>query len=129
MEGNRRISIIVGAFVLLGLAALALTILSLSSQQGVFRDRYRLVAYFDNSADNPQNPSSPPKAIKWGEKSTDEMLGTFYLEAELRLVNDLVFGKRFTEFAEWATPSYAKDPGGFRALPGMPTVPVQRLSP
>lgn len=48
MEGNRRISIIVGAFVLLGLAALALTILSLSSQQGVFRDRYRLVAYFEN---------------------------------------------------------------------------------
>ena len=48
MDGNRRISIIVGAFVIAGLAALALTILSLSSQQGVFRDRYRLVAYFEN---------------------------------------------------------------------------------
>ena len=48
MEGNRRIAIVVGAFVLAGLAALALTILSLSSQQGVFRDRYRLVAYFEN---------------------------------------------------------------------------------
>ncbi len=48
MEGSRRISIIVGAFVLAALAALALTILSLSSQQGVFRDRYRLVAYFEN---------------------------------------------------------------------------------
>lgn len=48
MEGSRRVSIIVGAFVLAALAALALTILSLSSQQGVFRDRYRLVAYFEN---------------------------------------------------------------------------------
>jgi phospholipid/cholesterol/gamma-HCH transport system substrate-binding protein len=48
MEGSRRVSVIVGAFVLAALAALALTILSLSSQQGVFRDRYRLVAYFEN---------------------------------------------------------------------------------
>jgi phospholipid/cholesterol/gamma-HCH transport system substrate-binding protein len=48
MESSRRISIVVGAFVLAALAALALTILSLSSQQGVFRDRYRLVAYFEN---------------------------------------------------------------------------------
>jgi len=48
MEGNRRVAIVVGAFVLAGLAALALTILSLSSQQGVFRQRYRLVAYFEN---------------------------------------------------------------------------------
>jgi len=50
MEGSRRVSIIVGAFVLAALAALAITILSLSSQQGVFRDRYRLVAYFENVA-------------------------------------------------------------------------------
>lgn len=48
MEGSRRISIIVGAFVIAALAALAITILSLSSQQGVFRDRYRLIAYFEN---------------------------------------------------------------------------------
>ena len=48
MEGSRRVSIAVGAFVLAALAALALTILSLSSQQGVFRARYRLVAYFEN---------------------------------------------------------------------------------
>ena len=48
MEGNRRIAIVVGVFVLAGLAALALTILSLSSQQGVFRQRYRLVAHFEN---------------------------------------------------------------------------------
>ena len=28
---------------------------------------------FDNSADNPNNPNDPPKRIKWGEQSTDEM--------------------------------------------------------
>jgi phospholipid/cholesterol/gamma-HCH transport system substrate-binding protein len=48
MEGSRRISIAVGAFVLAAIAALAITILSLSSQQGVFRQRYRLTAYFEN---------------------------------------------------------------------------------
>src|SRR5262249_45514755 len=28
---------------------------------------------YDNSADNPRNPSSPPKRVIWGEKTTDEM--------------------------------------------------------
>jgi phospholipid/cholesterol/gamma-HCH transport system substrate-binding protein len=48
MEGNRRLALIVGAFVLVSLAALAVAILSLSSQQGVWRDRYRVVAYWEN---------------------------------------------------------------------------------
>lgn len=48
MPDNRRLSLVVGAFVLAALAALALAILSLSSQQGVWTDRYRLVAYYDN---------------------------------------------------------------------------------
>jgi len=43
-----RLSLVVGAFVLASLIALAITILSLSSQQGVFADRYRLVGYFEN---------------------------------------------------------------------------------
>ena len=30
-------------------------------------------ATYDNSADNPNNPSSPPKAVNVGEKTTDEM--------------------------------------------------------
>lgn len=33
----------------------------------------KLDAYYDNSADNPRNPSSPPKLVKWGEQTTDEM--------------------------------------------------------
>lgn len=28
---------------------------------------------YDNSADNPENPHSPPRRIKWGRESTDEM--------------------------------------------------------
>lgn len=28
---------------------------------------------YDNSADNPENPFSPPRRITWGQKSTDEM--------------------------------------------------------
>ncbi len=28
---------------------------------------------YDNSADNPRNPSQPPRRVKWGEQSTDEM--------------------------------------------------------
>ena len=28
---------------------------------------------YDNSDDNPRNPSSPPKLVRWGEASTDEM--------------------------------------------------------
>jgi uncharacterized protein (TIGR03437 family) len=28
---------------------------------------------YDNSADNPRNPSSPPRRVTWGEQSTDEM--------------------------------------------------------
>ena len=28
---------------------------------------------YDNSADNPRNPSSPPKRVTWGEASTEEM--------------------------------------------------------
>ena len=33
----------------------------------------KLVAHFDNSADNPRNPNKPPRPIKWGEATTDEM--------------------------------------------------------
>jgi phospholipid/cholesterol/gamma-HCH transport system substrate-binding protein len=45
---DRRTSLIVGVFALAALGALALAILSLSSQEGVFGDRYRLVGYYEN---------------------------------------------------------------------------------
>lgn len=33
----------------------------------------RVTAYYDNSANNPENPNSPPKDVRWGERTTDEM--------------------------------------------------------
>ena len=32
-----------------------------------------VVAHYDNSAQNPRNPNTPPKLVKWGEATTDEM--------------------------------------------------------
>jgi len=34
-------------------------------------------AWYDNSSDNPRNPSNPPIAVGWGERTTDEMCLTF----------------------------------------------------
>jgi len=33
----------------------------------------RVVAHFDNSSDNPRNPTNPPVEVHWGEATTDEM--------------------------------------------------------
>jgi hypothetical protein len=35
--------------------------------------RIDLEARYDNSANNPLNPSTPPKTVTWGEQTTDEM--------------------------------------------------------
>lgn len=35
--------------------------------------RIDLLAHFDNSASNPSNPSDPPRDVRWGEQTTDEM--------------------------------------------------------
>ncbi len=35
----------------------------------------RLTAYYDNSAENPRNPNSPPIRVRYGAGSKDEMLG------------------------------------------------------
>ncbi|MBL8815535.1 MAG: redoxin domain-containing protein [Planctomyces sp.] len=36
-------------------------------------------AAFDNSSENPSNPSLPPQRVTWGEETTDEMLFCFFL--------------------------------------------------
>jgi hypothetical protein len=36
--------------------------------------KIEIVAVFDNSEDNPSNPSSPPREVRWGEETTDEMM-------------------------------------------------------
>jgi hypothetical protein len=35
--------------------------------------RVEMLAHFDNSAENPRNPSQPPIEVHWGEQTTDEM--------------------------------------------------------
>jgi len=35
--------------------------------------KLELVAHFDNSAGNPRNPNSPPRRVRFGEHTTDEM--------------------------------------------------------
>ncbi len=35
--------------------------------------RFRVEAVYDNSAENPNNPNDPPKEVKWGEGTNDEM--------------------------------------------------------
>jgi peroxiredoxin/mono/diheme cytochrome c family protein len=37
----------------------------------------RLEAFYDNSAENRNNPSDPPRWVKWGEQTTDEMCIAF----------------------------------------------------
>jgi len=39
--------------------------------------RLDLYASFDNSADNPYNPSEPPRRVRYGEETTDEMCFCF----------------------------------------------------
>jgi len=48
---------------------------------------FHLVWTFDNSASNPRNPWSPPRRMKWGELSTDEM-GVAFLEMGAKGLRD-----------------------------------------
>jgi phospholipid/cholesterol/gamma-HCH transport system substrate-binding protein len=48
MEDSRRLSLIVGAFVVATLAVIGFVLLSLGSGSGLLRPRYRLVTYFEN---------------------------------------------------------------------------------
>jgi peroxiredoxin len=46
--------------------------------RAVAGSRLEIVGVFDNSAANPLNPSSPPKDVREGEQTTDEMLYAFF---------------------------------------------------
>lgn len=41
--------------------------------------RIDLVSTYNNAADNPRNPSDPPRPVTWGEQTTDEMCLAFLL--------------------------------------------------
>jgi hypothetical protein len=76
--------------------------------------RLELSGRFDNSADNPLNPSSPPRAVHWGENTTDEMFGV-----ALRILPDgkeSALAYRHAGEAEKAANRLRLPPGGW-ALP------------
>ena len=52
-------------------------------------DRLEVVALYDNSADNPWNPNSPPIPVRWGDRTTDEMCLVF---AVFKVTNLCGFG-------------------------------------
>jgi Copper type II ascorbate-dependent monooxygenase, C-terminal domain len=41
-----------------------------------------VVAHYDNTADNPRNLNKPPKVVRWGEATTDEMCIGFIMIAK-----------------------------------------------
>lgn len=52
--------------------------------------RLELEAFYDNSAGNPSNPSTPPRDVSWGEGTRDEMCIAFLgvtVDAEARAVS------------------------------------------
>ncbi len=54
-------------------------------------DQLKITCIYDNSADNPNQPSSPPIEVSWGDATTDEMclvfLGTTFGSDTNRVVN------------------------------------------
>ena len=56
--------------------------------------RVDLVATFNNSAENPKNPNSPPKLVKFGENTTDEMAGVIFLVVDNAPASSAAAAKR-----------------------------------
>jgi hypothetical protein len=50
-------------------------------------------AIYDNSTDNPRNPNNPPKRVKWGEETNDEMF--------LMITQYTVDGEQKSARADW----------------------------
>ena len=57
--------------------------------------RIEMSYVFDNSAENPRNPSHPPKRVQFGEQTSDEMAFAF-LQVELAHPGDVQTFRRET---------------------------------
>jgi mono/diheme cytochrome c family protein len=70
--------------------------------------RVDMEATFDNSANNPRNPNSPPKLVRWGEQTTDEMAIVF-LQSVTSNPTDRVtlFTALFQQLAPFGNPRQA----------------------
>jgi Flp pilus assembly protein TadD/mono/diheme cytochrome c family protein len=83
---------------------------------------------YDNSADNPRNPSRPPQRVTWGEQTTDEMA-----EVHLRIVPAKGLARESVKSdrvggAELWPPLHPK-PGFARAPSFLPVALVQQGQP
>ncbi|MGV3720953.1 MAG: hypothetical protein ACO1SX_08580, partial [Actinomycetota bacterium] len=57
--------------------------------------KIEIVAYYDNSSANPRNPSNPPKRVRFGEQTTDEMgFAIMEIIPEVRLLDGAAGGAR-----------------------------------
>ncbi|HYT74702.1 MAG TPA: hypothetical protein VEL79_08140 [Vicinamibacterales bacterium] len=52
---------------------------------------------YDNSTDNPRNPSAPPKEVHWGEQSFDEMGSVIMAVQCVRVEDEPVLQKAFAD--------------------------------
>ena len=75
--------------------------------------------YFDNSANNPKNPNSPPKAVSWGEQTTDEMAVAFFgfTVDQIHLIPPTFAAANIVNAASFSSGTLA--PGGIVSLFGV----------
>jgi hypothetical protein len=59
-------------------------------------------ASYDNSAENPANPSSPPARVTYGEQTTNEMLFCFFLftTEKIKDLDDVMMHSRIHDFQQ-----------------------------
>ena len=63
---------------------------------------FSLVSHYNNSESNPRNPNKPPKLVKWGEATTDEMcIGFLGVTRGARTSRSPV--KRTTSWRSWTS--------------------------
>jgi hypothetical protein len=65
--------------------------------------RIEMEAIYDNSAANPSNPSRPPKRVKWGEQTADEMAICFleYTSEDKNAQRKVFFSMLKAEVGSW----------------------------
>lgn len=64
---------------------------------------------YDNSADNPRNPHSPPRRVQWGEESSDEMAFVQLLAVAANPAEEAPYRKQLTAAVMEALKTAAKD--------------------
>lgn len=68
--------------------------------------RIKVVAWLDNSTENPLNPNSPPKPVHWGEQTDDEMPLCQFRYTARNLVN---YRAMQLEYVRYIRRQYAPD--------------------